>query len=87
MWIRRVLLGLVAYLGAYLLVFLGSLGTVYLWTEVEVTWAGVVPVVARKSAIFAVALGTVFLVVLAARGRALRKQGSSGSNNLTGNSK
>ena len=77
MWNEKALISIAAYLGAYLLIFLGSLVTVVAWTNAALTWEAIY-LVARRSALFAAALGIVFMATFSAK-RKDRAQGHSSS--------
>jgi len=57
---------LVAFVGAYLLVFLGPLLLLWMWTTISLTQE-IVSLVAKKSALFSVPLGLILFVSLERR--------------------
>lgn len=67
-WMTRTTNALLAFVGAYLLVFFGTLLSIWLWANISLTQE-MVTLVAKKSALFSVAIGIIFFVSLERRTR------------------
>jgi|GEM_PF-4658278 len=68
LWLTRMTNALVAFVGAYLLVFLGPLLLLWMWTTISLTQE-MVSLVAKKSALFSVPIGLILFVSLERRTR------------------
>jgi hypothetical protein len=66
LWLTRMTNALVAFVGAYLLVFLGPLLLLWMWTTISLTQE-MVSLVAKKSALFSVPIGLILFVSLERR--------------------
>jgi hypothetical protein len=67
-WMRRTTNALLAFVGAYLLIFFGTLLSIWLWANISLTQE-MVSLVAEKSALFSVAIGLILFVSLERRTR------------------